>query len=87
MTSRAACNDCEAQTAMLRMSRAGAELVRTFTLGCEFQADGWFPTADALFDPFREALPGLGLGMQRFWNNANQWVVPDPFGGIRRRCP
>jgi hypothetical protein len=40
------------------------------------------PTADAMFDPFTNALPECGLVIQNFWNNVNQHVVPDPFGMV-----
>lgn len=72
-------DDYEAQAAMARMSRAGAELVTVFALGCELQADWKLPSGQAMFAPFTDQLPEYGWEVQNFWNNANQHVVPDPF--------
>lgn len=76
-------NHYEAAAAMARMSAAGAELVTTFALGCELQADWKLPTAPDMLAPFLENLPEYGLAVQNFWNNANQHAVPDPFGVVR----
>jgi nicotinamidase-related amidase len=76
-------NDYEAQAAMSRMTNAGAELVTTFALACELQADWKLPTADAMLAPFVENLSEYGFVLQNYWNNANQHVVPDPFGVVK----
>lgn len=73
----------EADAAMSRMARAGAELTTTFALACELQADWKLPTANAMLDPFIQNLPEYGYVLQNFWNNANQHVVPDPFGMVK----
>ena len=73
----------EAEAAMSRMSRAGAELVSTFALACELQADWKLPTADAMLAPFVHNLSEYGFVLQNFWNNANQRVVPDPFEVVK----
>ncbi|GAB3272342.1 isochorismate family cysteine hydrolase YcaC [Sinomonas notoginsengisoli] len=76
-------DDYEAQAASARMSRAGAELVTVFALGCELQADWKLPTGDAMFGPFTNELPEYGFIVQGFWNNANQRAVEDPFGTVK----
>ncbi|AMU04706.1 isochorismatase (plasmid) [Burkholderia cenocepacia] len=76
-------NAYEAQAAISRMSNAGAELVTTFALACELQADWKLPTATDMLAPFVENLPEYGFVLQNFWNNANQHVVPDPFGLVK----
>ena len=76
-------NSCEAEAAMARMSRAGAELVTVFALGCELQADWKLPSGEAMFGPFTNELPEYGFVIQNFWNNANQHVVSDPFGTVK----
>ena len=76
-------NRYEADAAMSRMARAGAELVTTFALACELQADWKSPTANAMLDPFVQNLPEYGWVLQNFWNNANQHSVPDPFGVVK----
>ena len=73
----------EAEAAMSRMSNAGAELVTTFALACELQADWKLPTANAMLDPFNQNLPEYAFVIGNFWNNANQHVVPDPFGMVK----
>ncbi|MEA1028056.1 isochorismatase family protein [Pseudomonas sp. N-137] len=73
----------EAQSAMSRMANAGAELVTTFALACELQADWKLPTANNMLSPFINNLPEYGFVLQNFWNNANQRVVPDPFGLVK----
>lgn len=75
-------NDYEAQAAIARMSRAGAEPMTVFALGCELQADWKLPSGNAMFDPFTNELPEYGFVIQGFWNNANQRVVPDPFDTV-----
>jgi len=77
-------NSCEAEAAMARMSRAGAELVTVFALGCELQADWKLPSGEAMFGPFTNELPEYGFVIQNFWNNANQHVVSDPFGTVKQ---
>jgi nicotinamidase-related amidase len=76
-------NRYEAEAAMSRMARAGAELVTTFALACELQADWKLPTANDMLAPFVQNLPEYGFVLQNFWNNANQHVVPDPFGMVK----
>ena len=76
-------NSCEAEAAMARMSRAGAELVTVFALGCELQADWKLPSGEAMFGPFTNELPEYGFVIQNFWNSANQHVVSDPFGTVK----
>lgn len=76
-------NRYEADAAMSRMARAGAELVTTFALACELQADWKSPTANAMLDPFIQNLPEYGFVLQNFWNNANQHAVADPFGMVK----
>lgn len=72
----------ETQSAMARMSQAGAELVTVFPLACELQADWKGPTANDMLEPF-ENLPEYSFVVQNFWNNANQHIVNDPFGMIQ----
>ncbi|WP_107676465.1 isochorismatase family protein [Agrobacterium sp. LAD9] len=69
----------EADAAISRMANAGAELVTTFALACELQADWKKPTANAMLAPFNHNLSEYGFVLQNFWNNANQHTVPDPF--------
>lgn len=76
-------NRYEAEAAMSRMTRAGAELVTTFALACELQADWKLPSANDMLAPFIQNLPEYGFVLQNFWNNANQHVVPDPFGMVK----
>ena len=76
-------NHYEAEAAMARMTRAGAEPVTTFALGCELQADWKRPTANDMLAPFAQNLSEYGFVLQNFWNNANQHVVPDPFGMVK----
>lgn len=73
----------EAQAAMSRMAAAGAQLVTTFALGCELQADWKRSTANDMLAPFTNNLSEYGFVLQNFWNNANQHVVPDPFGMVK----
>lgn len=73
----------EAQAAMSRMASAGAELVTTFALACELQADWKRPTANDMLAPFLQNLPEYGFVLQNFWNNANQHVVKDPFDIVK----
>lgn len=73
----------EAEAAMSRMANAGAELVTTFALACELQADWKLPTANAMLEPFNKNLPEYGFVVQNFWNNANGHVVTDPFGMVK----
>ena len=73
----------EAEAAMSRMSNAGAELVTTFALACELQADWKLPTANAMLEPFNQNLPEYAFVIGNFWNNANQHTVPDPFGMVK----
>lgn len=75
-------NNYEAQAAISRMVRAGADPVTVFALGCELQADWKLPSGNAMFDPFTNELPEYGFMIQSFWNNANQHVVADPFGMV-----
>jgi nicotinamidase-related amidase len=76
-------NRYEAQAAMSRMSNAGAELVTTFALGAELQADWKGPSANDMLAPFNHNLSEYGFVLQNFWNNANQHVVSDPFGLVK----
>lgn len=76
-------NRYEAEAAMSRMARAGAELMTTFALACELQADWKLPTANAMLEPFNLNLPEYAFVTQNFWNNANQHIVPDPFGMVK----
>lgn len=76
-------NRYEAEAAMSRMARAGADLVTTFALACELQADWKSPTANDMLGPFIQNLSEYGFVLQNFWNNANQHVVPDPFGMVK----
>ena len=76
-------NRYEAEAAMSRMARAGAELVTTFALACELQADWKLPSANDMLAPFIQNLPEYGFVLQNFWNNANQKVVKDPFGMVK----
>ena len=72
----------EAEAAMARMSRAGANLVTAFAFGCELQADWKDPTGDAMFGPFTDNLPEYGFLIQAFWGNVGKRAVPDPFGKV-----
>jgi nicotinamidase-related amidase len=76
-------NHYEAEAAMSRMARAGAELVTTFALACELQADWKLPSANDMLVPFIQNLPEYGFVLQNFWNNANHKVVKDPFGMVK----
>ena len=76
-------NRYEAEAAMARMSRAGAELMTVFALACELQGDWKNPTANAMLEPFTHNLPEYAFVTQNFWNNANQHAVPDPFGMVK----
>ncbi len=76
-------NRYEAEAAMSRMARAGAELVTTFALACELQGDWKLPSANDMLAPFIQNLPEYGFVLQNFWNNANQKVVKDPFGMVK----
>jgi nicotinamidase-related amidase len=76
-------NRYEADAAMSRMAHAGAELVSAFAFACELQADWKLPTSNAMLEPFIHNLPEYGFVLQNFWNNANQHVVPDPFGMVK----
>jgi len=76
-------NRYETEAAMSRMARAGGELVTTFALACELQADWKSPTANDMLAPFVQNLSEYGFMLQNFWNNANQHVVPDPFGTVK----
>jgi Amidases related to nicotinamidase len=76
-------NKYETEAAMARMANAGAELVSTFALGCELQADWKNPTADAMLAPFKHNLSEYGFVLQNFWNNANQHAVADPFAIVK----
>jgi nicotinamidase-related amidase len=76
-------NRYETEAAMSRMSKAGAELVTTFALACELQADWKLPSANDMLAPFNLELPEYGFVVQNFWNNANQHVVADPFGMVK----
>ena len=76
-------NHYEAEAAMSRMSNAGAELVTTFALACELQADWKRPVANDMLAPFNQNLSEYGFVLQNFWNNSNQHVVPDPFGMVK----
>lgn len=73
-------NRYEADAAMSRMARAGAELVSTFALACELQADWKRPSANAMLEPFTENLSEYGFVLQNFWNNIGDPAVSDPFG-------
>lgn len=73
----------EAEAAMSRMANAGAELMSTFALACELQADWKRPSANAMLDPFIQNLPEYGFVLQNFWNNVNGHTVPDPFGVVK----
>jgi nicotinamidase-related amidase len=76
-------NSYEVDAAVARMTRAGAEPVTVFALGCELQADWKLPTGNAMFDPFTNELPEYGFLIQSFWNNANQRAIEDPFGTVK----
>lgn len=76
-------NHYEAEAAMSRMAMAGAELMTTFALACELQADWKNPSANAMLEPFNRNLSEYGFVLQNYWNNANQHVVPDPFGMVK----
>ncbi|MBO9710504.1 MAG: isochorismatase family protein [Caulobacter sp.] len=73
-------NHYEAEAAMSRMANAGAELVTTFALGCELQADWKQPTADEMLAPFKQNLSEYGFVLENFWNNVGAPAVSDPFG-------
>lgn len=76
-------NRYEVEAAMSRMARAGADLVTTFALACELQADWKLPTANDMLAPFIHNLSEYGFVLQNFWNNANRHAVPDPFGMVK----
>jgi nicotinamidase-related amidase len=73
----------ESDAAMSRMANAGAELVTTFALGCELQADWKLPSASAMLEPFSKNLSEYGFVLQNFWNNMGGHVVPDPFDVVK----
>lgn len=72
-------NRYEAEAAMSRMARAGAELVTVFPLACELQADWKNPTANDMLVPFNEHLPEYSFLIQTYWNTATGQGVADPF--------
>lgn len=73
-------SEYEAQTAMLRMSSAGAELQTVFALGAELQADWKKPSADGMLAPFISGLPEYGWIVQNYWNRVNNLnAVADSF--------
>ena len=76
-------NRYEVDTAMSRMASAGAELVTTFALACELQADWKRESASAMLEPFIQNLPEYSFVLQNFWNNANGHAVADPFGIVK----
>ncbi|MBR8210644.1 isochorismatase family protein [Burkholderia cenocepacia] len=76
-------NKYEAEAAMSRMSNSGAELVTTFSLACELQADWKLPSANDMLAPFIDNLPEYGFVLQNYWNNANLHTVPDPFSIVK----
>lgn len=76
-------NRYEAEAAMSRMARAGAQLASTFALACELQGDWKLPTSNDMLAPFIQNLPEYGFVLKNFWNNANQHTVPDPFGLVK----
>ncbi len=59
------------------MARAGAELVTTFTLACELQADWKLPSANDMLAPRIQNLSECGFVLQNFWYNANQEIFID----------
>jgi hypothetical protein len=69
-------DDYEAPVAMATVSRGGAEVVATFALGCELQADWKLPSADAMSGPFTNQLPEYGWVAGNLWDNASQRAVP-----------
>lgn len=73
-------NSYEVDAAISRMTRAGAELVSTFALACELQADWKKGSANAMLEPFTENLSEYGFVLQNFWNNVGAPAVADPFG-------
>lgn len=76
-------NRYEAEAAMSRMANAGAELMTTFALACELQADWKLASANAMLEPFKKELPEYGFLIQSFWDNVGGHVVPDPFGMVK----
>lgn len=78
-------NRYEAEAAMSRMSNAGAELVSTFALGCELQADWKLPSSNDMLVPFKQNLPEYAFVVENFWNNADSTnrVVKDPFNMVK----
>ena len=74
-------NRYEVEAAVVRMANAGA--VTTFALACELQADWKLPSANDMLSPFTQNLSEYGFVAQNFWNNANQHIVPDPFGVVK----
>jgi hypothetical protein len=68
----------EAEAALTRMTRAGAEPVTTFALACELQEDWKSRYADAMLEPSKENLSEYGFVLENYWN-ARGDVVPDPF--------
>ena len=75
----------EAEAAMARMSRSGANLATVFAFGAELQADWKKPTANAMFEPYTNNLPEYGFVVQGFWNNADpaKRPVKDPFSMVK----
>lgn len=76
-------NSLEYDAAISRMSNAGAELVTTFALACELQEDWKNPSANAMFEPFKNYLSEYGFVIDNYWNNASQHTVKDPFGMVK----
>ncbi|QRP42990.1 isochorismatase family protein [Amycolatopsis sp. FDAARGOS 1241] len=72
-------NKYEADAALARMTRAGAEPVTTFALACELQEDWKNRYANAMLEPFKQNLSEYGFVLENYWNNAGDPVVPDPF--------
>lgn len=81
MAERAHARHC--RLSFITVPGAGAELVTTFALACELQADWKTPTANDMLTPFKQNLSEYGFVLDNFWNNANQHAVPDPFGMVK----
>ena len=71
---------------MSRMANAGAELVTTFALACELQADWKSPTANDMLAPFIENLSEYGFVLQNFWNNSKRTRGREMYVSWRIAC-
>jgi hypothetical protein len=76
-------NHFETDAATSRMATGGAESVTPFALACDLLVDWKRPSCYDMLAPFIQSLSEYGFVLKNFWNNANQHVVPNPFGMVK----